>query len=47
MIFVEEYVVELYEKINKEIKLGRILGFFFCLFILNLWCNFIGIFFKK
>ena len=43
MISAEEHAVELHEKINKEIKLGRILGPFPCPPISNLRCNPIGI----
>lgn len=47
MISAEEHAVELHEKINKEIKLGRILGPFPCPPISNLRCNPIGILPKK
>lgn len=47
MISAEEHAVELHEKINKEIKLGRILGPFPCPPISNLRCNPVGILPKK
>lgn len=43
MISAEEHAVELHEKIDKEIKFGRILGPFPCPPISNLRYNLIGI----
>lgn len=47
MISAEEHAVELHEKINKEIKLGRILGPFSLPSFSNLRCNSIAILPKK